>query len=94
MSAPRVLGYDDLHQYLDDAASCEQDLADDLDEEQGGTDKGRENAVRHWAKAEAYREVLTHIERELEWNRGSQGRSQGRPGPRRRRASGVRDRPV
>jgi hypothetical protein len=64
VSAPRVLGYDDLHQYLEDSAELEQELADDLD------DEGKDGAGKHWAKAEAYRAILTHIERELEWARG------------------------
>jgi hypothetical protein len=64
VSSPRVLGYDDLHDYLDGMAQTEQDLAEDLD------DEGKNGAAWHWAKAEAYGEILDHIERELEWNRG------------------------
>jgi hypothetical protein len=64
MNAPRVLGYDDLHSYLRDSAQIEDDIAADLD------DEGKDGADKHWAKAEAYREILTHIEREVEWNRG------------------------
>lgn len=64
MASPRVLGYDDLHRHLESMAGTEQELADDLD------DEGKPGADKHWAKAEAYREVVEHIERELEWNRG------------------------
>jgi len=63
MSTPRVLGYDDLHNYIEGCIESEQCIADDLD------DEGKDNAREHWAKAEAYREMLSHIEHQLEWDR-------------------------
>jgi len=64
VASPRVVGYDDLWQYLENGADTENDLAVDLD------DEGKDGAALHWAKAEAYREIQQHIERELEWSRG------------------------
>jgi hypothetical protein len=64
VAEPRVIGYDDLHVYLEEIAMIEQELADDLD------DEGKDGAERHWAKAEAYREIVNHIEYLLECARG------------------------
>ena len=57
---PRAIAYDDLHVYLQEIATIEQEIGDDLD------DEGKDGAERHWAKAEAYREIVNHIEYLLE----------------------------
>ncbi len=68
MSAPRVLGYDDLHQYLENMAETEQDLGDGYAE--GADEERLRTAHGHWGAARAARELIGHIEHELEWNRG------------------------
>jgi len=68
MASPRVLGYDDLHNYLEEAAQTHQELADDHADMAG--DGHEASAQRHWAKAEAYREMVQYIEQELRLARG------------------------
>lgn len=61
MAEPRTLGYDSLHDYLTSSACIEQGLAEDYYEE-ASSEVMEAAAVRHWAKAEAYREVVKYIE--------------------------------
>jgi hypothetical protein len=68
VASPRVLGYDDLHQYLETMAETEQDLGEEYAER--ADEQGWRTAHEHWGAARACRELITHIEHELEWNRG------------------------
>lgn len=53
-----------LREHLERCAATEQELGDDYSETPGET--AMEQAHGHWGKAEAFRETVKHIDRELE----------------------------
>lgn len=70
MSAPRVLGYDELHGWLEGMAADSEDRAEDLMTPELDVAPDAIGASWQEARAEAFRAVLAHIEREMAWNRG------------------------
>jgi hypothetical protein len=73
MSAPRVIGYDDLHGWLEDMGWNAQDAAEGCASPGLGKDPDPIGAAHEWGRATAFREAVCHIARELrelEWNRG------------------------
>jgi hypothetical protein len=64
VSAPRVLGYDDLYQYLEEAREDAEGLASEYADQ--GDDEERFEQI---GRAAAFDQVLSHIRFELEASR-------------------------